>query len=251
TLGAFQPALGGRTNAFASKFNSTGALVYSTYIGGLNVDRAVAVALDANNQAYVTGLTDSANFPVTPNDFQPRFNSTRSKNHAFVSVVNSAGSLLIYSTFLGGTAEDEATAIALDAQNNAYVTGFTFSSDFPIQNALQPALAGFKDAFVTKINPTGTALIYSTYLGGATNDQANGIALDPSKNAYVVGTTDSGDFPVTPGVIQPAIGGQADIFITKLTASGTGLAYSTYLGGLGNDTGNAIAVDTFGNAYFT
>jgi hypothetical protein len=223
-------------------------LVYSSYLGGSGGDQGNSIAVDASGNAYVTGLTDSTNFP-TANALQ----STNSSGtyDAFVTKINPAGSALIYSTYLGGNGLDDGTGIAVDASGNVYVTGRTSSTNFPTAKALQSTLAGEGNAFVTKINPTGSALVYSTYLGGSDYDSGNGIALDASGNAYVTGAASSTNFPTTADAFQTAIAGSENAFISKINATGSALVYSTYLGGNEDDSGNAIAVDASGNAYVT
>ena len=165
--------------------------------------------------------------------------------------MNAAGTTLAYSTYLGGAGEDVGYGIALDTGGNAYVTGYTQSSDFPVTAGVaQGALGGNYDAFVTAVNPTGSALLYSTFLGGSNQDYGLGIAVDSGGNAYVTGYTNSSDYPHTAGVIQSAAAGGYDALVTKLTSAGT-LAYSTFIGGSGDDHGRAIAVDGSGNTYIT
>jgi hypothetical protein len=181
-----------------------------------------------------------------------------------VTKINATGSSLVYSTYLGGTGADFGHGIAVDGAGTAYVTGFTTSTDFPTKNPLQPAYGGNGDAFVAKINPTGSTLVYSTYLGGSGGDGASGIAVDSVGNAYVTGSTNSNDFPITPGAFQTVCNNACgtciysgvrlsclDIFVTRLTPSGSVLVYSTYLGGRGADEGYGIAVGSPGNAYVT
>src|SRR6266700_2512040 len=161
---------------------------------------------------------------------------------------------LVYSTYLGGAGDDTGSSIAIDQNNNIYVAGTTASTNFPTMNPAYPANAGLSDIFVTKIDPAGANVLYSTYVGGAGNDRADGIALDPSGNAYVVGRADSSstNFPTTPGVIAPTYrGGDFDGLVFKLNAQGNGLSYATYLGGEDNDSTEGIAVDANGNAYVT
>ena len=166
--------------------------------------------------------------------------------------LNPTGTALVYSTYLGGTSADQGNGIAVDTAGDAYVTGLTYSTDFPTTaGAYQTSPGGGADAFVTKLNPTGTALVYSTYLGGMSDDYGAGIAVDTAGNAYVTGCTESTDFPTTPGAYQTSHGGGADAFVTKLNPTGTALVYSTYLGGTNDDRGNGIAVDTAGDAYVT
>jgi hypothetical protein len=233
-------------DAFVSKFDPTGsALVYSTYLGGSTGDGAISVAVDSSGNAYVTGVTTSTDFP-TKNALQPNYGGGGDySGDVFVAKINAAGSALVYSTYLGGSGGEFASGIAVDSSGNAYVTGFTASTDFPTKNALQPANAGKTDVFVTKFNSTGSAFIYSTYLGGKDTDDGYGIAADSAGNAYVVGLAGSRNFPVTTGALQ-TIGPAA--FVTKVNPTGSGLVYSTYFGG---DPTYGIAVDSAGNAYLT
>jgi len=169
---------------------------------------------------------------------------------AFVSKINPTGSAFIYSTYLGGSGDDQGLGIAVDSAGSAYVTGNTSSTNFPTMNPLQAALDGSGDVFVTKLNPTGSALVYSTYLGGSGADGGSGIAVDSAGNTYVLGTTTSTDFPTTPGAFQPTFGGFEDIFVSKINPTGSALVYSTYLGGSSGDVaGRGIAVDSASNAY--
>jgi beta-propeller repeat-containing protein len=230
-------------------------LVYSTYLGGSGDDTGFGIAVDSSGNAYVTGQTGSTDFPTTAGTFQPAL--AGGGTDAFVTKLNAAGNGLVYSTYLGGSGPDEAIGIAVDSSGNAYVTGMTFSTDFPTTaGAFQTANAGISDVFVTKLNAAGNGLVYSTYLGGSNLDSifdgGSGIAIDSSGNAYVTGYTFSTNFPTTAGAFQTAFGGGAwDAFVTKLNAAGTGLVYSTYLGGNGTDTGSGVAVDSSGNAYVT
>ena len=251
TASPFQAAFGGGTfDAFVTKLNVTGsALVYSTYLGGSSFDNGTGIAVDASSNAYVTGDTESTDFP-TVSPFQPTF--AFGVVDAFVTKLNTAGSALVYSTYLGGNGLDHGAGIAVDTSGNAYVTGLTRSGDFPTASPFQASSATSGDVFVTKLNASGSALVYSTYLGGSgvENRFGGGIAVDAAGNAYVTGVTESADFP-TANPIQPAHGGGRDAFVTKLNVAGNALVYSTYLGGSGNDDGNAIAVDTSGSAYVT
>ncbi len=247
TANPLQAANGGNDDAFVAKVNAAGSgLAYSTYLGGSNIDFGLGIAVDASGNASVTGSTSSANFP-TANPLQAAYGGL---GDAFVAKVNAAGSALAYSTYLGGSNEDLGSAIAVDAPGNAYVTGYTVSTNFPTANPLQAAFAGFQDGFVAKVNAAGSALVYSTYLGGSLLDGGWGIAVDASGNAYVTGETNSVNFP-TANPFQAVIGGSYDAFVAKVNAAGWALVYSTYLGGAGNDEGYGIAVDAFGNAYVT
>jgi hypothetical protein len=258
TMGAFQGAFGGGdVDGFVAKFNPTGSSVaYSTYLGGAGAENSDGIAVDGLGNAYVTGATESADFPTTAGAFQPALAPGRFGD-AFVTKLNPTGRSLVYSTFLGGSSGDSAYAIAVDSATSAYVAGQTDSTNFPTASPFQPASAGVAEAFVTKLNPSGGGLVYSTYLGGSSEDGARGIAVDALSSAYVTGFTESFDFH-TASPFQPAFGGgEADAFVTKLNPSGGGLVYSTYLGGGGTgsigDSANGIAVDHMANpnAYVT
>jgi Beta-propeller repeat len=256
TPSAFQSTFaGGPADAFVTKLNRSGSdLVYSTFLGGTDgFDVGFGIAVDDVGNAYVTGPTNSTDFPTTPGAFQSAFAGGFSDT--FVTKLNRSGTALVYSTYLGGSSFDPARGIAIDKAGNAYVTGPTGSADFPTTpGAFQPAFAGGNtDDFVTKLNRRGTALVYSTYLGGSGGEftDVNGIAVDEKGNAYAVGLTDSHDFPITPGAFQAANAGAEDAYVTKLNHSGTGLAYSTYLGGSGFDLNEGIVVGKKGSVYLT
>jgi len=242
-----QPTFGGAGDSFIVKLNPTGsALIYSTYLGGSGIDETYGIAVDADGNVYVTGETDSANFPAV-NPVQKAFGG--GPFDAFVTKLNPTGSAFVYSTYLGGRGIDEGFSIAADAKGNAYVAGYTLSIDFPITNALQKAPGGSGDAFVTKLNPAGSAL-YSTYLGGSGYEGSFGVAVDASGNVYLTGGTSSNDFPVA-NPVQKTLAGSTDAFVVKLNPTGSSLVYSTYLGGSAGDFGFAIALDASGNAYVT
>ncbi len=244
----FRIANGGGYDAFVTKLNVSGsALIYSTYLGGSAFDFGQGIAVDSSGNAYVTGETSSTNFP-TANAIQTRFGGANTD--AFVAKLNAAGSALVYSTYLGGNGQDYGTGIAVDSSGNAYVTGETLSTDFPTANAFQASFGAGK-AFVTKFNAAGSALVYSTYLGGSSGDRGQGIAVDSSGNAFVTGWTRSTDFPTANSFQARNGGGLGDVFVTKFNASGSALVYSTYLGGSGQDISEGIAVDSFGNACVT
>jgi hypothetical protein len=252
TKNAIQPVYGGNGDAFVTKINAKGsALVYSTYLGGSQSDEGMSVAVDSAGKAYVTGGTDSTDFP-TKNAIQPVYGGN---GDAFVTKINANGSALVYSTYLGGSHTDSyygvsRASVAVDSAGNAYVSGSTQSTDFPTANAIQPSFAGRQDAFVTKFNSDGSALLYSTYLGRGGYEIGAAIAVDTAGNAYVTGTTFSTDFP-TVNPIQSGIGGGGDAFVTEFNPQGNALVYSTYLGGPHNDYGSAITVDAAGSAYLT
>jgi hypothetical protein len=234
--------------SFESSF--AGVLVYSTYLGGGGDDWGWDIALDSSGNAYITGYTHSSNFPTTTGVFDTSFNGGFSDYYdytdVFVSKLNSSGTALVYSTYLGGGGDDEGYGIAIDSSGNAYITGYTQSTNFPTTPGAFDTSGG--GVFVTKLNPSGTALVYSTYLNSGIG---YGIAVDGSGNAYITGVAGSG-FPTTPGAFDTLFnGGSIDVFVSKLNASGSALAYSTYLGGGNYDNGYGIAIDGSGNAYIT
>jgi hypothetical protein len=254
TPGAFQSAFaGGFSDTFVTKLNRTGtALAYSTYLGGSSFDPARAIAIDKAGNAYVTGPTGSADFPTTPGAFQPAF--AGGSSDVFVTKVNRTGTALVYSTYLGGSGGEftDINGIAVDEKGNTYAAGLTDSHDFPTTpGSFQTANAGVEDAYVTKLNRSGTALVYSTYLGGSGFDLNEGIVVGEKGSVYLTGLTDSLNFPTTPRAFQPRLAGGLDAYVTKLNHRGTSLVYSSYLGGSGNDFGNGIPVDKSGNAYVT
>jgi Beta-propeller repeat len=208
--------------------------------------------VDAAGHAYVVGQTAASNFPTTPGAVQTSFSGNPS---AFVTDLNPTGTALVYSTYLGGNASTYGSAIALDAAGHAYVTGYTQASNFPTTpgafQTTNPAGAGDNVAIVTELNPSATGLVYSTYLGGSGDTYGNGIALDAAGDAYVVGNTYASNFPTTPGAFQTSYSGNGSVIVTELNPTGTGLVYSTYLGGNNNSFGDGIAVDAAGDAYFT
>jgi hypothetical protein len=222
------------------------ALSYSTYLGGSGSDYGYNMAIDASGNAFVVGTTASSNFP-THNPLQPYGGNT----DTFVAEINPTGTGLIYCTFLGGKGTDFASYMALNSAGNVYVVGRTGSSDFPVTaGSYQTVLGGHTNGFVTELNPTGSALVFSTFIGGSVDDQINTITLAPSGNIYVAGWTASTNFPTTPGAFQTTYGGRTDAFVSELASSGSSLVYSTLLGGGNNDNrAFGIARDVSGNAY--
>jgi hypothetical protein len=253
TPGAFQTKYEVQSDVFVTKLNASGSgLVYSTYLGGSGDDIGIGIAIDSIGNAYVTGFANSTDYDVTPGAFQTTFGG--GKYDAFVTKLNASGSDLVYSTYLGGSGEDGGNDIAVDESGNAYVTGYTYSTDFDVTpGAFQTTFGGGKyDAFVTKLNATGRGLAYSTYIGGNDRDEGRGIAIDSCGNAYVTGLTNSTNYTVIPRTFQIKFGGgDYDAFVTKLNASGSGLAFYTYIGGSGDDRGQGIAIDVSGNTYVT
>ena len=219
------------------------AISYSTLLGGSGADAANALAVDSTGAAYIAGFTESYNLATA----NPTQNFNAGGNDVFVAKLTPAGTGLVYCTYLGGFGDDRAYGIAVDAAGAVYVTGSTTSQNFPVVYPLQSKLAGARNAFVLKLAAAGNSLVYSTYLGGNSSDSGNGIAVDAAGNAYVVGDTTSLNFPAS-GWQRANRGGQ-DAFVAKLSADGSRLAYSTYLGGANTDHGAAIAVDTTGAAW--
>ncbi len=269
TTNAFQNTHGGGwADVFIAKLNASGSgLVYATYLGGaggsLHGDEPYAIAVDGQGQAYVTGLTTSADFPTTAGAFQPNWSGY---TNGFISKLNPDGSALVYSTYLGGPGAGRmyARGIAVDVAGNAYVTGSADDGFFTTPGAFQPqcftAPALCTDAFVLKLNPSGSAPVWSTYLGGSGGELGNSIALDSQGHVYVAGSTLSTDFPTRFPVQGTYAGGDnswhgdyygGDVALTKLSSDGSRVLYSTYLGGSGADAGLGIAVDQTGNAYVT
>jgi hypothetical protein len=251
TAGALDTTLGGVRDAFVTKLNPTGAaLVYSTYFGGSETDLGGSIAVDSSGNAYVSGNTMSFNFPTTPGAFDTILNSN-DVLEAFVMKLNPSGSALVYSTLLGGSNGSSSNDIALDASGSVYVIGSASSADFPTTPGAFDTTFSGGDVFVTKLNATGTAPIYSTFLGGTARDEGRSIAIDASGNAYATGITLSPDFPTTAGAFDTTYNGNFDAFVTKLNSSGSALVYSTYLGDVDFVTTNDIAVDASGSVYVT
>ncbi len=252
TQSPFQSALSGESDVFITKINPSGtALIYATFLGGGNADTASGIAVDASGNVFITGVTSSTNFPT----LLPIQAIAPKGSNAFVSKLNATGSQLLYSTYLGGDAFDRAGDIAIDPGGNAFITGETNSLNFPTTvSAIQKNHTtpdGFFDAFVSKINPAGSALVYSTYLGGTGNDYARGIVVDWAGNAVVAGETSSTNFPTAAPLKAGYNGGNTDLFISKINEAGTELIFSTYFGGSEGEELGGIATDSGGNVYLT
>ena len=247
TAGALQPALDG-SDAFVTKFDPSGAVIYSTYLGGGSMEFPGGIAADSSGNAYVTGATSSTDFPTV----NPLQSSIQSGTSGYISKLNPSGSALVYSTYFGGTTGvSGGNGIAVDATGAVYVTGITDSPGFPVLNAFQPTYGGGpNDAYVAKVNPAGSALVYSTFLGGTGAETGLGIAVDVAGDAYVTGLTSSPNFLVVSALQTSFGGGVCDGFVTKLDSTGAAV-YSTYLGGSGFDVGYGIAADAAGNAFVT
>jgi Beta-propeller repeat len=238
---------GGRTGGTGG--TTAGSLTYSTYLGGTGTDVALGIALASDNSGdiYVAGKTSSSDFPT--------LNPLQTSGGGFVTKLNSSGTALVYSSYLA-VAGDSVNAVAVDSSDNAYVTGQTYSSNFhttagAYQTTCGSCTGGNSNAFVTVLNPAGSAYVYSTFLGGSGIDAGNGIVVDTSDSAYVTGVTESSNFPTTSGAYQTNYGGSTDAFVTKMNPTGSALVYSTFLGGSAFDTGAGIAIDGNNNAYVT
>ncbi len=251
TFGAFDTtftSFDGINDIFVTKLSPDGSsLIYSTYLGGSGDEEGISIAVDGAGVAYITGTTDSANFPVTLTAFDPSLDGS---SDAFVTKLSPDGSALLYSTYLGGSDDDYGYGIAVDGAGAAYVTGSTSSSNFfTTSRAFDTVLDGFADAFVTKLSSDGSALLYSTYLGGSDFEEGSSIAVDGTGVAYVTGGTNSLDFPTTPMDSDVTPNGGNDVFVTRLSADGGSLIYSTYLGGIENEFGSGIVVSGPGFVY--
>lgn len=236
-----------------AKITAAGTLAYKFSFGGTNHDVANGIAVDNAGDVYITGFTQSTDFPVSSNSIQSYLGGA---SNAFLAKIAGATGNLIYGTYLGGVSSDQGNAIAVDNSGNAYITGTTRSYDFPLQNPLQSALQGDSDAFVAKIDVTGNVLVYSTFLGQANEDEGYAIALDGSGCAYITGLTITPPFPPPPASVQEAYVNNtavipADVFVVKIKDQGSRIVFFFLLGGNDDDWGNGIAVDQAGNIYVT
>ncbi|MEM4204931.1 MAG: SBBP repeat-containing protein [Candidatus Methanomethylicaceae archaeon] len=227
------------------------SLLYASFLGGDNWDEGQGIAVDRNGNIYVAGITNSDDFPTTPGTYDSVLND----QDAFVVKINPSGSALLYATFIGGSYQDYVKDIALDGTGNIYITGDTNSYDFPTTAGAYDTTYNDQvfacDVFVVKLAPGGSALGYSTFLGGAYGDYGSSIAVDEYGNAYVTGQTQSPDFPVTPGAYDTTYNFGSDAFVVKINSSGSALNYATFIGGSNGEFGEGIAVDDNGNAYLT
>jgi len=253
TQGAFDTAFseGSYNDVYVLKLDATGSdLVYSTFLGGSATDRGYGIAVNGSGEAYVTGDTMSPDFPTTPGAFQTGIRAFP-LDDAFVIKLDSNGCSLVYSTILGGSVNESGRGIAVDRVGNAYVTGYTESDDFPVTEGAFNTVPGGRDAFVVKVNANGTGLDYAAFLGGSGGELGQDIDVDEAGSAYVTGSTNSNDFPVTEGAFNTVFNGGGDAFVVKVNVSGAGLDYATFLGGSQYDSGVCIVTDGSGNAYVT
>ncbi len=247
TVNAYNPVLNGSYDAFVLKLAPSGnSLLYSTYIGGTSSDYSQSIYVDDEDSAYITGYTQSINFPTT-NFSDSNLNGT---TDAFVLKLSPTGDSLNYSTYVGGESKDYAEDICVDINGSAYVTGRTYSTDFPTTNAYDATLNGTYDAFVFKLTPTGDSFNYSTFVGGESTDRGEAICVDESKNVYITGYTSSIDFPMV-NEFDSILNGTYDAFVFKLNSTGDSLEYSTFIGGSSWDYGEELCVDSLGYVYVT
>ena len=232
--------LNSQTDAFVAKFNSNGTLLYSTYLGGNNLDEGWSIAVDQYQNCFVTGWTQSTNFPIVNGMFKNLMGGV----DAFISELSTNGSSLLFSTYFGGSSSDYGIGIAVDNNENLYLTGSTGSSDFPTLNAYNNTFGGTEDAFITKLNVNTKNILWSTYIGGSRVDWSNNIKIDKKGNSYITGYTNSTNFPVINSNITSSVG--YNVFVTQVNQIGN-VTFSTYFGGNNNDFGQGILIDTYGN----
>lgn len=256
TTGAFQLTLAGQFDAFVFALNASATeVLYSSFLGGSEFDYARSIAVDKDGSVFLAGETSSTDFPVSANAFQQTLTSQSVPlGNAFVAKLDASCSILLYSTYLGGTGRDFALGVAVDGGGSAFVVGGTSSRDFPTtEQAFQRAhgigRVGGLNAFIAKVSQGGDSLVYSTFLGGTGDDTGHGISVDLLGNAYLAGETSSLDFPTTPGSFQPFPANGTEAFVTELDSEGRDLVYSSFLGGNYGEQAYSIAIDSSGNAY--
>ena len=252
---AFDSERGKNTDAFVARFDSDGRLGWATYLGGDGYDSADTVAIDEARNVYVAGTTGSSDFPVTPDAFDATFNSEPYEDDVFLAKFDADGRLT-YSTFLGGSGEDGSihgnlgpTALAVDEVGSVYLVGGTDSPDFPWTSGAYSSNGGETDAFVVKFDVTGGSLDYAARIGGRGGDQADSVAVDSAGNAFVAGTAAYGEFPVTPGSFDTTFNGYDDAFLARVDSTGSRLTFCTFLGGGGDESVAGVALGPLGDAF--
>ncbi|MCC7429235.1 SBBP repeat-containing protein [bacterium] len=252
TSGAYDTLFSGGVfyDVFVLKLNSSGStIIYSTFIGEENDDVGNSLSIDVNGNSYITGYTYSSNFPTTVGAYDTSFNG--GNYDAFLTKLNSNGSTLVYSTFLGSYNYDLSSSISINLSGNSCVTGYTYSNSFPTTvGAYDTSFNGGNyDVFVTKLNPNGSTLVYSTFLGGNSYEEGKAITVDENGNSYITGYSHSLGFPTTNSAYDVFYNGNTDTFLTKLNSNGSTLVYSTFLGGMNEDVGESVFLDTDGNCF--
>lgn len=256
TAGAFDETWNDQSDVFVARLSAAGsALDFGTYLGGYmpgGNDLSLDIAVDSAGQAHVVGVTTSIDFPTTPGVVDPALSNANGNYDLFVTKLSADGSALVYSTYLGGSEYEYGGGIDLDPAGAAYVTGYTYSSDFPTTSgAFDTSMSGSYDGFVAKLTSDGSSLVYSSFLGGSSTDYAQDIAVDAAGLAHVTGYTYSSNFPTTVGAFDATSNGSADVFVTKVSADGSSLIYSTLLGGNSYEYSGGIDLDAAGAAYVT
>jgi len=236
----------GGDDVFVTKLNASGAIIYSTYLGGASCDYGKGISVDSNGAVYVTGITDSSDFPTS----NALYDQSAGGFDVFIAKLDPSGSRLVFSTYLGGSSDESGQSLTVDSTGAVCAVGWTQSEDFPTHNAYNDRCSGRRDVFVTKIHPSGKSLMFSTYLGGSSLDFGKDISLGSSGTIWVTGYTGSADFPVKDAIF-PEFSGKLDAFITQFDVSGSALVFSTYLGGSSNDIGNAISNESKGSVFIT
>jgi hypothetical protein len=250
TPGGMDALFNGGSDGFVAKMTADGSsLVFSTFFGGSGGDQAEGADVDASGALYVTGITDSADFPTTVGSFDPTY-SASSGAETFVLKLAEDGASLLYSTYLGGSNHETATDLAVSATGEACVIGLTFSGDFPtVAGSYDTAYSAVYDSYVTKMTADGSALVFSTYLGGTRDDFADEVAVDDSGAVLICGSTSSTEFPVTAGAFSVVLSGGTDLFVTKLAPNGASVLYSTFVGGTHGENATGLAVGETGTVY--
>ncbi|MGH9660636.1 MAG: SBBP repeat-containing protein, partial [Bryobacteraceae bacterium] len=249
-----QSLFNGSNDVFVTKLDPSGtSIIYSTYVGSLDDERATGIAVDAEGNAYVTGFTASRDFPlVDPLQAVHAGGGLVNGGDTFLFRLNADGSALTLSTFLGGSGDDWARSLALDGAGNIYLAGFTTSQDFPLAGPFQGEFGGgTRDAFVAKLGPNASSIVYASYWGGSGVDELNGIVVDGEGNAYVAGHTTSRDLPTANPLQADYGGGTRDVIVARINAAGDALVYATYIGGGNDDFARGLAVDAQGQAHIT